>query len=138
MTTLVYARLHLASGRCEYACAGHLPPVVVRPGEPASLIWDGRSLPLNAHRADAEPRAEGAVVLPVGATLALYTDGLVEHRSRALDDGFEQLLGAVQAHRDDDDDGAAALAGSLVHALRPTDQSDDVCLLVARLASPGS
>ena len=135
MTTLVYARLQLASGRVEYACAGHLPPVVVSPGEPPALVWDGRSLPLDAHRAGTGPRAEGSLVLPAGATLLLYTDGLVERRSRVLDDGFEHLLGEVDAHRAD---GAAALTGALVHALRPSDQSDDVCLLVARLAAPGT
>ena len=92
-------------------------------------------MPLDAHRADTRPRAEGAVVLPAGGALLLYTDGLVERRSRTLDEGFEELLGEVEAHRDD---GSAALASSLVRALRPPDQSDDVCLLVARLAPPGS
>jgi PAS domain S-box-containing protein len=135
MTTLVYARLQLASGRCDYACAGHVPPVVVSPGEPPALVWDGRSLPLDAHRAGARAREEGSLVLAPGGTLLLYTDGLVERRSRALDAGFEQLLAAVAAHRDDR---AAALASALVHALRPSDQSDDVCLLVARLAAPAA
>ncbi len=135
MTTLVYARLHLASGRLEHACAGHLPPVVMHPGEAPELLWDGRSLPLNAYRADESSRAEGAAVLPAGSTLLLYTDGLVERRSRSLDDGFEHLLREVEAHREA---GAAALAGALVRALRPADQSDDVCLLVARLAAPAA
>ena len=135
MTTLVYARLNLTSGRLDYACAGHLPPLIMSPGKSAALVWDGRSQPLDAHRADTRPRAEGAVVLPAGGALLLYTDGLVERRSRTLDEGFEELLGEVEAHRDD---GSAALASSLVRALRPPDQSDDVCLLVARLAPPGS
>ena len=135
MTTLVYARLHLASGRLEYACAGHLPPVVMHPGEPPQLVWDGRSLPLDAYRADQRPRAESAAVLPTGSTLVLYTDGLVERRSRSLDEGFEQLLGEVEAHRAA---GAAGMASALVHALRPSDQSDDVCLLVARTGDAGS
>ena len=131
MATLVYARLQLASGRLEYACAGHLPPLVMSPGEPPALVWDGRSLPLDAHRAGVRPREQGSLVLPAGGTLLLYTDGLVERRAQSLDDGFAQLLGEVEAHRDD---GAAALASALVHALRPTDERDDVCLLVARLA----
>ena len=89
------------------------------PGEPPRLVWDGRSLPLDAHRVGVRPREQGSLVLPAGGTLLLYTDGLVERRARSLDDGFAQLLGEVEAHRDDE---AAALASALVHALRPTDE----------------
>ncbi|MFC7512732.1 SpoIIE family protein phosphatase [Streptomyces thermocarboxydus] len=47
------------------------------------------------------PRADGSTVLPPGATLVLYTDGLIEAPSHTIDDGLERLRrhAAALAHR---------------------------------------
>ena len=42
----------------------------------------------------ATPRADHAVDLPPGATVVLYTDGLVERRTEELDVGLERLRAA--------------------------------------------
>ena len=132
MTTLVYAQLHLASRRLCFIAAGHPPPVIVVPGEQPRLAWDGRSLPLDAHRASAQPRGEAAVVLAPGGAVVLYTDGLVESRARRLDDGMDRLLREVAKHRDD---APAELASSVVRALHDAEHTDDVCLLAARVVA---
>ena len=132
MTTLIYAQLHLASRRLRYAVAGHPPPLVVVPGAEPCFAWEGRSLPLDAHRASARPRDEAVLVLAPGSAVVLYTDGLVESRARRLDDGLDRLLRAVATHRDD---AAAELASSVVRALHDAEHTDDVCMLVARVAA---
>jgi serine phosphatase RsbU (regulator of sigma subunit) len=42
--------------------------------------------------APATPRRHHTVALRPGATVLLYTDGLVEHRDATLDDGLGKLL----------------------------------------------
>jgi len=127
MSTLAYAEVDLQRGRMRYACAGHLPPLLVEPGEPPRLLWDGRSPPLTAHPSQSA-RYEDALTLPRGARVLLYTDGLVERRDRSIDDGLAHLLEEVKARR-------TASPAELVEQLPPvmlagSSGEDDVCLLV--------
>jgi serine phosphatase RsbU (regulator of sigma subunit) len=72
------------------------------------------------------------ISLPPGATLALYTDGLVESRTRPLDDGLAALqreLGAALA-RPDTTLGSAC--ESVTQALRQHGE-DDITLVLARM-----
>ncbi|HEV7808734.1 MAG TPA: SpoIIE family protein phosphatase [Solirubrobacteraceae bacterium] len=131
MTTLVYAQLQLGTRRLRYAVAGHPPPLLVMPGEDPCFVWDGRSLPLDAHRVSAERARDEAVrVLAPGSAILLYTDGLVESRSRPLDEGMDCLLHEVAARRDDP---IAGLVAAVVRALHDAEHIDDVCLLAARV-----
>jgi anti-sigma regulatory factor (Ser/Thr protein kinase) len=70
---------------------------------------------------------QGSAVLPVGARLALYTDGLVERRDRPIDEGIDQLATLLADHEGD----TSALPAALVSALVPGDGDDDVAVLVA-------
>ncbi len=133
MTTLVYAQLTLASGVMSFACAGHPPPLVLAPGDQPLLVWAGRSLPLNTHLGRGR-RREASVELRAGSALLLYTDGLVERPGAPLDQGSARLLAEVDKHRGEIS--SAALASSVVRALHDPEDSDDVCLLVARVGSP--
>jgi PAS domain S-box-containing protein len=129
LATLVHARVDPAMGRVRYACAGHLPPILVEPGEPPRYLWEGRSLPLYAENTS-EPRPEATCELRTGATLLLYTDGLVERSDRSLDDGMGELLVAVDRCRGLPADALAeALATTLA---RPGPRADDVCALAVR------
>jgi hypothetical protein len=60
LATLVYAELELPTGRLRFTCAGHPPPVLMCPGEPARLLWEGRSTPLDARPAT-PPRGVAAL-----------------------------------------------------------------------------
>jgi PAS domain S-box-containing protein len=131
MATLVYAELELDVGRLRFACAGHPPPVLVAPGAPARLLWEGRSTPLDA-RPSAPPRRDDVCTLPAGGAVVLYTDGLFERRTRPLDEGLARLVAEVEARRDAP---AEELAHGLVRAMLPSGNADDVCALVARRRS---
>src|SRR6185436_2218425 len=70
---------------------------------------------------------EETVELPVGARLALYTDGLVERRTRNLDVGIDALAARLEGATES----IGELPGALVTALAPEGSDDDVAVLVA-------
>ena len=127
--TLAYAEIVLATGAMRYACAGHPPPLLVREGAAPELLWDGRSPPLGANLPQL-PRREGELVLPRDARLLLYTDGLVERRTRPLDAGIERLAAELGRRGDV---ALPHLAEQLTDVLLDDfDGDDDVCLLCLR------
>jgi sigma-B regulation protein RsbU (phosphoserine phosphatase) len=132
MCTLVYAELSLATGRLLFASAGHPPPLLAVPGQQPGFAWGGRSTPLDSYVSEVT-RAEATESLPPGGMVLLYTDGLVEQRSRPFDDGMERLRSAVGAYGSD---AVSTLLGRLARELPDTEHGDDVCALAARLA-PG-
>ena len=138
MATLVYAELSVGSGYLRYACAGHPPPLLLAPGEePPSFAWEGRSTPLDPYLPFGE-RAEGDSHLRAGATVLLYTDGLIERRSHSADEGMDRLCAEAAAHREDP---LAKLSATITRALVDEEHRDDICLLAARLsgsANPGA
>jgi serine phosphatase RsbU (regulator of sigma subunit) len=77
---------------------------------------------------DAEYRTARISFFPRDVLL-LYTDGLVEHRRRSLDDGLAQVIAAV-------DDAVRASPrqplGELLARLRQANPDDDTCILAAR------
>jgi sigma-B regulation protein RsbU (phosphoserine phosphatase) len=124
--TVVCAEVDLADRWVRYACAGHLPPLVLQPDGSVAYLWEGRSTPLAAVP-QAGPRREAEATLVPGSRLLLYTDGLVERRDRGLDEGLDELARAVIDHADlplgemvD-----AVVAEMLVHE----QVRDDVCVL---------
>ena len=76
--------------RMRWANAGHLPPLVINPdGTVAELAsWTGDLL-LGVDAATV--RRESVVTLDRGATVLLYTDGLIERRDADLDAGMVRL-----------------------------------------------
>lgn len=128
MATLVYGELDLADRSLRYVCAGHPPPLVAEPGEPPGFLWDGRSTPINAFQDG--PRCEASYAIPPGTLLILYTDGVIEHRERAADDGMQQLGELVAEHRAER---LEEIVRAVVGGLREGPPVDDRCLLAARL-----
>jgi len=131
--TLAYAEVDLESGRLSFACAGHLPPLLIEPAADPRFLWGGRSTPLGA-RVGARPEAE--MTLPERARVLLYTDGLVERRDRSLDDGLNRLADEVSRRRDLP---LPALVNELTEAMLVGEQGeDDVCLLCLGFGAPSS
>ena len=131
MATVAYAEIALDTGEMTYACAGHLPPLLLEPANGPRYLLDGRSAPLGS-RAGRRDRTEDTVRLSSGSRLLLYTDGLIERRNRPIDRGFELLAREWARRRDAPLPGlAAAMADLLVGP----DHADDVCLLCVTLGS---
>lgn len=133
MATVAYGELDLGTRRLRYACAGHPPPAIAQPAQRPVLAWEGRSPPLGARLSGSGPRPQAAQALSAGAAVLLYSDGLVERRSRPMAEGLEALLDVVASHPRA---AAPALATTLARDLRDAGEADDVCVLVARLGGP--
>jgi PAS domain S-box-containing protein len=81
--------------RLRWSNAGHLPPLLLHPDGTAELLHTTPELLLGAHTG--RPRTDHVAELPVGSTLLLYTDGLVERRSETIDDGLDRLVSVAAA-----------------------------------------
>ncbi|OIJ86807.1 SpoIIE family protein phosphatase [Streptomyces colonosanans] len=126
LATCVYAVYDPVTRHCTFANAGHLPPVLVEPGEPALMLDVPPGMPLGV---GGEPFEEVEVELPEGALLALYTDGLVESRDHPLDEGLQAFVGALT-------DAGRPLEDVCDHVLNTLDThhgEDDIALLMARV-----
>ena len=126
LATCVYAVYDSVTRRCTFANAGHLPPVLVEPGEPALMLDVPPGIPLGV---GGEPFEEVEVELPEGALLALYTDGLVESRDHPLDEGLQAFVNTLT-------DPSAPLEDVCDHVLNTLDThhgEDDIALLMARV-----
>lgn len=126
LATCIYAVYDSVTRRCTFANAGHLPPVVVEPGEPALMLDVPPGMPLGV---GGEPFEEVEVELPEGSLLALYTDGLVESRDHPLDEGLRAFVGTLT-------DPTAPLEDVCDHVLNTLDPhhgEDDIALLMARV-----
>ncbi|MEV2197634.1 SpoIIE family protein phosphatase [Streptomyces phaeochromogenes] len=126
LATCVYAVYDSVTRRCTFANAGHLPPVIVEPGESALMLDVPPGMPLGV---GGEPFEEVEVELPEGALLALYTDGLVESRDHPLDEGLQAFVGALT-------DPSSPLEDVCDHILNTLDThhgEDDIALLMARV-----
>jgi len=82
--------------RMRWSSAGHLPALLALPGEGVAVL-DGHEVDLLLGLAPGSARSDNEVVLPAGATLLLYTDGLVERRDSDLTEGIERLAVALGA-----------------------------------------
>ncbi|MFJ7629461.1 SpoIIE family protein phosphatase [Streptomyces sp. NPDC097595] len=126
LATCVYAVYDPVTRRCTFANAGHLPPVVVEPGEAALLLDVPPGMPLGV---GGEPFEEVEVELKEGALLALYTDGLVESRDHPLDEGLAALRKALVEPAQPLEDVCDRVLGSL----HTRHGEDDIALLMARI-----
>jgi PAS domain S-box-containing protein len=122
MATALFGALEPSTGQLRLASAGHPPPLLLAEGV-ASFLPVAPSRMLGAPPA---PAVEWAGVLPVGATLVLFTDGLVESRSADLDEGLARLLSACASSGTSDPD---ELCDRLLAVLTGEHRADDIALV---------
>ena len=130
IVTCVYAVYDPADRSLTYANAGHLPPLLMEREGRVRPLTRNLAPPLGTGQVYLE---EEVVHLRPGATLTLYTDGLVERRDIDIDTGVQRLSDRLAAS------GAQRLDGvtrSLVGTLDAAAYDDDVALLMVR--TPGN
>ncbi|WP_316752533.1 SpoIIE family protein phosphatase [Streptomyces herbicida] len=124
--TILYAVYDPVSGACTMARAGHPEPVVVGPDGTVTCPGVPASAPLGL---GGYPFETAELHLQEGSQLVLYTDGLVEDRTRDIDVGLERLrhvLGGAGGHTPEE------TCRMVMDALKPTHPGDDIALLTAR------
>ena len=131
LATVLYAVADPALDRLHIATAGHLPPIVALPGQPAELIdiqWD-----LMIGVTPGVQRQVTTIKMPPGALVCLYTDGLIERPGEAIDAGLARLCQVVEAGS------AHASCATVMAALVGSEPArDDIALLAFRRQLPRS
>jgi putative methionine-R-sulfoxide reductase with GAF domain len=125
MATVFCATFEPSLDRLQVSSAGHLPPVLALPGQPAVMLDVPIDPPLGVR--GRVRRRTTTIPVPPDALLLLYTDGLVERRAASIESGLERLRAAT----------IAAPAESVVMALFATlvgneALSDDIAMLAVR------
>jgi serine phosphatase RsbU (regulator of sigma subunit) len=113
--------------RLRWSTAGHPAPLLLAPRVPGRYLDAEPGLPLGVDCGAA--RIDQDDLLPGGATLLFFTDGLIEHRGHDIDEGLAALvrLAAQQA-----DPCPERLCQALADGC-PGDGSDDIALMALRL-----
>nr|WP_297427987.1 SpoIIE family protein phosphatase [uncultured Actinotalea sp.] len=131
MSTCVYLRLE--GSRLTYSRAGHPPPLLRQPDGRVRYLMGALSTPVGVTNIEEAPQEE--LELPLGATLVVYTDGLVERRDRSLRHGIDALAEALASLPEGLS--SAKIRDVLVGSMIDADQEDDVCVLVVRRVEEG-
>ena len=136
MATALVARLEqdgedLRTGitRLRWSSAGHPSPAMLSAEGTASMLAEDPS-DLLLGVAPQSARTEHVAVIERGATVLLYTDGLVERRDRDLDEGTAELCKVLEECAGLPLD---ELCDQVLERLFLPDAEDDVAILAVRL-----
>jgi hypothetical protein len=123
--TCACAVIDPAGHACTIATAGHLPPVLARPGGTTHVpdLPGGQSLGICP-----ASYSHARINLPPGTTLALYTDGLAETRTRPFDQGILALRSVLAREHEHLD----ATCDELITALGELSE-DDITVVLAQI-----
>jgi len=125
MATVLYAVIDPSLEEMRVCLAGHFPPVIACPGQPAELAKVTAGLVIGV--SPGVRRAVTTVPIPPGALVCFYTDGLIERVGEPIDDGLARLCLAVRAEP------AEAACAAVMQALVGADAlRDDIALLILR------
>ncbi len=128
MATLFMLKLDTRTGRGEYVRVGHLPGLIRHADGTVEALFGKGSPPMGTVR-DLRVEAERVEIEP-GATVLLYTDGLIERRDAPIDEDIEELRRILEdAPRE-----LEACLDHVVETLAPRAQLDDVALLALRVS----
>lgn len=94
MATVLYGLYTPGTGEFTFSSAGHLPPVLAAPGgHPVGTLIVRPDPPIGT--ADDPQRRSATALIPPGALLCCFTDGLVERRDEAIDAGIGRVAAAL-------------------------------------------
>jgi PAS domain S-box-containing protein len=128
MVTLLYLAVDPTTWEMTMVNAGHPPPLLLDHAGGATYLESPTGLPLGLNWS--LPYEESIALLRPGAALVLFTDGLIDRRDVAIEEGLERLREEASDKVGMDID---RLCGVLLEALVPAAASDDVAILAARL-----
>jgi hypothetical protein len=128
LASVTYALVHPAERIITVARAGHVPPLLAAPGQPACLLDSATGPPLGVRHG--ELWREATTQVAPGSTFALYTDGLLRDGGfLGATAGLQRLLDAVG----DSPVGAPEQLADVLIGLVHEDAPDDTVLLVGHL-----
>ncbi|WP_051426014.1 SpoIIE family protein phosphatase [Jiangella gansuensis] len=128
MVTVVYALVDPARGSVRVGDAGHLPLIRLPELGAVELVDAGAgTTPIGV----TEPRGTQSVRLWPGDVLIAFTDGLIETRTRSLEEGFAQLLRCLEDLRGSP---LEELLDSVVDRMSVESSTDDLTVLALRWA----
>jgi sigma-B regulation protein RsbU (phosphoserine phosphatase) len=130
LATVLYAVIDPALDRMRVCLAGHFPPVIACPGQPAEYARVTAGLMIGVSPGVRRPVS--TVLLPPGALACFYTDGLIERPGEPIDAGLARLRRAVAAQPAEV--ASAEVMRALVGSQAPRD--DIALLMVRRQAEP--
>src|SRR5580704_15905091 len=123
LATVLYAVFDQGLDQVRVCMAGHFPPVIALPGQPAELASIATGLMIGV--SPAAPRRVTTLPVPAGALLCFYTDGLIERPGQVIDDGLERLRRVVVAQPPE------AVCAEVMGALVGSEPvRDDIALLI--------
>jgi PAS domain S-box-containing protein len=127
MATLIYVVVDPVAGDLHWVNAGHPPPLLLGDGSAPHFLEGGSSVPLGVMPfPDFE---EVSAPVDQGATVVLYTDGLVERPGEHIDIGLDRLAEVVRGAPAD----PQQLCDLVLRELVPEGGApDDVALLTLR------
>jgi CheY-like chemotaxis protein len=123
MATLCLLLVEPATGRARLANAGHPPPLLCLDGRTEYLRDRSALLGLASERPPDSP-----LTIPPGATLVLFTDGLVERRRESIDVGLDALARAAERVEPDLEE----FCDRLLAEVGPAKPDDDIAVLALR------
>jgi sigma-B regulation protein RsbU (phosphoserine phosphatase) len=125
LATVAYAVFDQDLEQVRICSAGHYPPVIVSPGNPAELADIPSGLLIGAVPG-AQRRAITIGIEP-GTVMCFFTDGLIERRGQLIDDSLAKLCLAVAPELPETV--CASVMGAMIGSVPAL---DDVALLVLR------
>ncbi|WP_375061431.1 ATP-binding SpoIIE family protein phosphatase [Streptomyces carpaticus] len=139
MATCLYAVYDPVAHRITAANAGHPPPVLLHRDGTTEVVNLEPNAPIGVGGVDFQTVELPA---PPGSTLVLYTDGLVESRTRDVWTGIEHLRGKLSGITQTMSTKVPleSLCDDILDIAGPGDRDDDIVLLAARLEgiAPGN
>jgi phosphoserine phosphatase RsbU/P len=129
MATVLYVVVDPERRRMTLSAAGHPLPLITSPTADAHLVDAPADPPIGSDAA--APRRATEVAMSEGATIYLFTDGVVERRGEPIDIGIERLRETVipgRPHR-----GCTRIVSQLLTDVQPDDDCAVLALHLRRL-----